>query len=104
MTDSTSIFDRIVEPGKGDLSPQLARYVLSLTFPKRIQNRYVKLSEKAQLGALSKREEAELDEYLSANAFLTVLQSKARVSLVGRSSMSVSFRHAYDVAQFWLAP
>jgi len=86
MTVSTAILERIVEADKGDLSPQLARYVLSLSFPKSIQSRYLKLSEKAQLGTLSKREEAELDEYLSANAFLMILQSKARMSLKKRGS------------------
>jgi hypothetical protein len=30
---------------------------------------------------LSEQEEAELDEFLAANALLTILQSKARVSL-----------------------
>lgn len=85
MTVSTSVLSHIVEPTRGDLAPDLARYLLSLSFPRRIKNRYLKLSEKAQLGTLTHREEAELDDYLNANAFLTILQSKARVSLRNRA-------------------
>ena len=86
MAVSTELFERIVDVENGDLTPQLARYVLSLSMPKTIQRRYLKLSDKAQSGTLSKREETELDEYLTANAFLMVLQSKARVSLKRRGS------------------
>jgi hypothetical protein len=62
-------------------SPELAEYVLSLTFPKASIKRYLKLSAKAQEGTLTAAEEAELDDYLSANTFLAVLKSKARNSL-----------------------
>jgi hypothetical protein len=42
---------------------------------------YDKLAAKAQEGSLSAEEHADLDEFLAVNAMLTVLQSKARVSL-----------------------
>jgi hypothetical protein len=81
MAASSGILERIVQPKTGGFSPEHARYVLSLTFPKASINRYLKLSEKAQQGTLSSGEEAELDDYLNANTLLSILQSKARASL-----------------------
>ena len=70
-----------MEPGKGGLSPELAQYVLSLGFSDHLTARYLQLSDRAQSGTLTPAEEAELDEYLSTDAFISILQSKARVSL-----------------------
>lgn len=80
-TRTSGIFDRILSPTRGDLAPDLARYVLSLDFSEEDKARYDELSVKAQRGELSKSEASELDELLSANSFLMVLQSKARISL-----------------------
>jgi len=45
------------------------------------QARYAELARKVQDAGLSEQEGAELDEFLVANAWLTILQSKARISL-----------------------
>ena len=63
------------------ISRKLARGVLAMSFPKIVIDRYLVLSEKAQLGTLSSAEETELDGYLSADAHLSGLQSNARVLL-----------------------
>lgn len=63
------------------MSPDLARYVLTLDFPAKSHTRYTQLAAKAQEGNLSKGEEGELEDFLSVNTFLTIIQSKARVSL-----------------------
>jgi hypothetical protein len=81
MTVSSGILERILKPKSGSFSPELARYMFSLSFPKAAINRYLKLSAKAQEGSLTSAEEAELDDYLSANTLLSILNSKARVSL-----------------------
>jgi len=81
MSVSGAILERIVQPENGGFSAELARYVLSLSFPKDVKDRCLVLSEKAQEGNLSDAEAAELDEFLSADSLLTVLKSKARVSL-----------------------
>lgn len=81
MSTGVSIIERIIEPQQGGFSSEHARYVLSLDFSAEEQDRYVALARKAQDGALTEQEDAELNEYLAANAFLTILQSKARVSL-----------------------
>ncbi len=85
MPSRTGILSRIIAPKRGDLPPDLAKYILSLEFSPRDQARYEELSAKAQEGTLTKKEAAELDEFLSANSLLMVLQSKARVSLAKRS-------------------
>ena len=76
-----SILDQIIEPQNGSFSVELARYVVELEFPKWMQQRHTELQRKAQDATLSEQEQAELDEYLSANALLMILQSKGRISL-----------------------
>jgi hypothetical protein len=81
MAAGASIIERIIEPQVGGFSAEHARYVLSLDFSSEEQARYAELAEKVQGGGLSEQEEAELDEFVAANAWLTILQSKARISL-----------------------
>lgn len=77
----TQILEGIIRPGEGGLSPEHARYILTLDFTPEQHARYSALAEKAEAGMLTDDESTEIDEYLSANAFLTLLQSKARQSL-----------------------
>jgi hypothetical protein len=81
MTVGASILERIIEPQMGGFSNEHARYVLSLDFSAEEQARYAELAGKVQDGALTAQEEAELIEFIAANALLTILQSKARISL-----------------------
>jgi hypothetical protein len=82
---NAAILERVIEPGEGDLAPDLAKYILKLNFPPKDHQRYALLSGKAQEGSLTPEEETELDDYLSVNAFLSIIQSKARASLRQRS-------------------
>ena len=86
MVAHSAILDRVIRPKHGDLSPELARHILSLDFDQTDRARYEALSIKAQEGTLTGDEESELDGYLVVNDLLTVLQSKARVSLKQQSS------------------
>lgn len=81
MTMGTSILERIIEPQRGGFSNEHARYVLSLDFSAEEQARYGELAHKVQDGNLTEQEEAELNEFVAANALLAILQSKARISL-----------------------
>jgi hypothetical protein len=81
MTIDSEILQQIVAPDKGGFSPEHARYVLSLKFTPSMRARYLKLSEKAQLGTLKPTEQLVLDKLLDANSMLAILKSKARVSL-----------------------
>ena len=81
MVSQSAIFERIIEPQRGNFSPEHARYILSLDFPSDQHARYSELSAKAQAGTLTEQEQSDLDDFLNANALLMILQSKARVSL-----------------------
>ncbi len=81
MVRNAAILERVMEAQSGDLAPELARYLLRLDFPRSDHERYAMLADKAQQGSLSPEEQSDLDDYLDIDAFLSILQSKARVSL-----------------------
>jgi len=81
MLSKQSALERILRPSEGDLPADYARRLLSMDFADTDQARYRQLSEKAQLGQLSEQERMELDDLLTANDVLVILQSKARISL-----------------------
>ena len=86
MSTRANILEHVIKPKNGDLSVELARYILSLDFPETDQARFQLLSARAQEGMLTDEERAELDEFLHVNDFLTIVQSKARASLAKHSS------------------
>jgi len=81
MLTDVAILERVINPGLGDFSPDLARHVLGLDFPPEDHARYAELAAKAQEGTLTDEERAELENYLNINTFLTILKAKAEVSL-----------------------
>ncbi|MCI0702218.1 MAG: hypothetical protein L0241_14135 [Planctomycetia bacterium] len=83
-----AIWTRLLTPTGQPLPPNLAGYFLRLGFSDTDRSRMGELSEKAQTGSLSADERAELEAYCHASAFLSVLQSKARVAL--RTALPVS--------------
>ena len=68
------------------MSPELARFVLDLDFPPGDHARFEELSAKAQAGALTPDEAAELDNYLHVDNLLAILRLKAERSLGTGSS------------------
>ncbi|HEX5241822.1 MAG TPA: hypothetical protein VFW23_01070 [Tepidisphaeraceae bacterium] len=86
MAGRSSILEHVIDPKRGDLSAELARYILTLNFPKTDHIRYAELAEKAQLGALSESERAELEDFLNVNDFLAIIQAKARASMKNQNS------------------
>lgn len=86
MAGRSSILEHVIDPKRGDLSADLARYILTLDFPKADHLRYAELAEKAQQGALSELERAELEDFLNVNDFLAIVQAKAKASLKNNSS------------------
>ncbi len=86
MDRQSRILQRVIDPQRGTLPPELARYVLTLDFPPADQSRYAELADKAQQAILSPQEQIELDDYLHVNDFLMIVQSKARRSLKNRNS------------------
>jgi hypothetical protein len=87
MITQPAILERVIEPNRGDLSPDVARYFLRLDFAPEDIARYRELSGKAQEGTLTPEEQAGLDDYLGVNTLLAIMQSKARVSLKGHGEL-----------------
>ena len=86
MADLTDIFEQLVRPQDGGFSPELAQYVLTITFTAEQLARYEDLAERVQRQELSPDEKDELDAFVSANSILTVLKAKARRSLLQNTS------------------
>ncbi|MBV9035875.1 MAG: hypothetical protein JO182_15405 [Acidobacteriaceae bacterium] len=74
----TSILGRLMEKVNHGLSPEAARYLLSIRFEEQDIARINELSELARQGALSAQEEEELDNYIHVGNLLGILQSRAR--------------------------
>ncbi len=81
VIEGLSILERMIDPGHGNFTPDVAKYFLAFDFSPEQHARCDVLSEKAARGALSESEAVELDELIAANAILTALQSKARLSI-----------------------
>jgi hypothetical protein len=77
-TSEVAIFGRILDNGAGAMSPELARYVLTLGFSEEDQARMQTLAERGQRGELTADERDELMSFVRAGHLLALLHSKAR--------------------------
>ena len=84
MVDRDSSIERVIQLTNGSLPEPLARYFLSLDFSAEDKERYEELSYKSQESLLTPSEAEELDDLLTTNDALTILQAKARASLTAR--------------------
>jgi hypothetical protein len=73
-----AILARVIEAGPSAITPEIARYLLSMQFPRADEDRVDELSAKARVGSLNESETRELDSYLHIGSLLAVLQSRAR--------------------------
>lgn len=73
-----AILARIIESGPSAITPDVARYLLSMRLPSADEERVDELSAKAREGSLSDSEMQELDSYLHIGRLLAVMQSRAR--------------------------
>jgi hypothetical protein len=73
-----AILTRIIQFGQRELTPDAARYLLSMQLPPSDEDRVNELSAKARAGSLTEAEAQELDSYLHIGSLLAVMQSKAR--------------------------
>ena len=80
-SSQAAIFGRLIEADQEVLSPDLARYLLRLSFPRQDRERVNELAAKTRAGTLSVQERDELDRYNLAGDVLALWQSKARRSL-----------------------
>jgi hypothetical protein len=73
-----AILARIIQTDERELTPDAARYLLSMRLPSSDEDRVNELSAKARAGSLTEVESQELDSYLHIGSLLAVMQSKAR--------------------------
>jgi hypothetical protein len=73
-----AILARIIQADEQELTPDAARYLLSMRLPPRDEDRVNELSAKARAGLLSQAETQELDSYLHIGFLLGIMQAKAR--------------------------
>ena len=73
--------ERMVKNASGQMSRDAAQAVLQWQFAEPDKNKLSELSEKARSGKLSPEEGSELDWYLMLGDFLSIVQSRARVTL-----------------------
>jgi hypothetical protein len=76
-----AIFARLLESARGELTPSLARYLLTLGFADEDQARMTDLASRNQDSALSPTELDELTSYVKAGHLLALLHAKARQAL-----------------------
>ncbi|MDB6039196.1 MAG: hypothetical protein JWM99_3037 [Verrucomicrobiales bacterium] len=77
----SDIWMRAIKPESGDLSPEAARFFLSVKLSNVDLLRLKELSAKSRIGSINKDESQELDRYLEFGWFFDILKSKARLSL-----------------------
>ena len=77
ITNSTA-FVRGTDPILRILSPDQARQIAEYHADEELQGRIEVLAGKANEGELSEEEREEYDGYVQANAFIAVLQARAR--------------------------
>jgi hypothetical protein len=73
-----AILARIIQSDESELSPEVARYLISMKLPSPDEERVNELSARARAGSLTEGEAQELDSYLHVGMLLGVMQSKAR--------------------------
>ncbi len=83
-TSEIAIFARLIKADAGNLSRELAHYILTLGFDEEDQVRMSELAERNQDGALASEEQVELQNFVKAGHLLALLHSKARRSLKAR--------------------
>jgi len=76
-----TILDRAIKPERNGLLPDVARFILALTFDERDHARMAELADKNQAGDLTPDEQVEMDEYRRVADLFALLHSKARLAL-----------------------
>jgi hypothetical protein len=83
-----AILSRVIEPDRSELPGQVAQMVLRWKFPEEDRRRMHELLEKAKAGKLTRREKDEAEKYERVGHLLSIIKSKARISLKSRNNVS----------------
>jgi hypothetical protein len=77
-TTAVNVWAMIMHPHFGDMTPEIARTILSLSIPESERARMKQLLVKSKSSKLTREESLDLDEYERAGNMLSVLKAKAR--------------------------
>jgi hypothetical protein len=80
------ILSDVISPGRGDLTLDAAKSILSLNFSRSATSRIRSLLRANNRGALSAIERVELEKYLRVGQLIDLLQAKARLTLESRKA------------------
>lgn len=80
-THQAEIIGRALDEQPAGLSPEAARFFLSLQLAGKDAERANELAEKARHGTLTPADERELDEYRRCLRFMDIIKLKARLAL-----------------------
>ncbi len=75
------ILARVISPGLGNLTPEMAESFLSFRFDRTTTKEIRDLLRKNNRGAISGEERIALDKFLRVGQFLDLMHAKARLSL-----------------------
>jgi uncharacterized protein YnzC (UPF0291/DUF896 family) len=80
-SSEAALWGRLFDPSSHEFSADLARYILTLTFPQPDLDRMNELAKKTRAGTLTLEEHIELDNYERVGHVLSLMKSKARRAL-----------------------
>jgi hypothetical protein len=85
-TSEGAIFSRVLEPDQATLSSAAAKAILDLDFNQADKDRMRQLLAKAKEGCLTEDEQDAINNYERVGHILSLMKSKARLSLKGPST------------------
>jgi len=80
-SSESAIWDRVIHPDRGDLTPAAAEFFLNLSFDQDDLDRMHELAVKGQEGTLSTEESEALRNYRQIGLQIDLLRSKARLTI-----------------------
>jgi hypothetical protein len=75
------ILSRVLRREHGEISGEMARWLLGIDFDPADHERMALLSAKAREGTLTEEEDAELEDYGDVGRLLEMLKAKAKIAL-----------------------
>ncbi len=81
IVTEADVFNRLIDASNPTLTPDAAAGILQLGYSEADHRRMAELAEKSSEGALSPEERREFESYVFVGDVLSLLKSKARLSL-----------------------
>ncbi len=78
---AADVFNRVIDVSNPSLTPEAAQGILQLAYSEADHARMAELARKSNDGSLSEDERLELDSFVFVGDVLSLLKSKARLSL-----------------------